>query len=46
MYIFEHVPLAAKRSVLELVLQKLLLPRMSWQRRLKLKSVLSRRCRN
>jgi hypothetical protein len=31
---------AAKRSVLELVLQKLLLPRTSWQRRLKLKSLL------
>jgi len=35
-----RIAAAAKRSVLELVLQKLLLPRTSWQRRLKLKSVL------
>lgn len=41
-YIFAHVPLAAKRSVLELVLQKPLLPRTSWQRQLRLESVFSR----
>jgi hypothetical protein len=40
-YIFEHVPPVAKRSVLEWVLQKMLLPRTSWRRQLKLKSVCS-----